>query len=290
MKGEEKKLLLKRIGIFLFFAFIVNYIIGIVFADKKGGITLASLSNTMMLYPAIANIVTRVITKEGVEEHYLKANFKKNKWVYVAAVILPLLMGFGNALAMHFIFDRNTDMAAYFDGMLGEVGGMKAFIAVILTAYMKTVPLLIMGFGEEFGWRAYLTPKLEKLMPRWGACCVTGAIWAIWHAPLVWYGYDFGTDYPGFPYVGIIAMCFACIPMSYMLTEMTEKTKSIYPATICHMCIDMVMTYPLVAYVSSEAMEKNTLAMGTINLGLCPALVTVGIVCAKLIKKNKAAA
>lgn len=286
MKDEEKKLTIKRIWIFLFFAFIFNYIIGIAFSDKQGGITSVALGGTVMLYPAIANIITRIITKEGVEEHYLRGNVKKHKWVYIGAVLFPIIAGFVIVLAMHFCFDRDTDMGEMFDLVLGDMGGTKMFVGMMLMGITQTIPLLFMGFGEEFGWRAYLTPKLEKLMPRWAAICITGVIWGVWHAPLIWYGYDFGTGYPGFPYVGVIAMAVGCIPFSYVLTEMTERSKSVFPAAICHMLFDIVVNYPLAVFVDRVAWEENSLLAGTLILGFPQLLVSIGIIVYKLTKKK----
>lgn len=291
MKGEEKKLTIKRIWIFLFFAFIFNMVLGIAFSDKQGGMTSTFFGFTMMCYPAIANIVTRIITKEGVEEHYLKANFKKNKGIYIAAVLTPLFMAFATAIALHLYCDTDTTIAENFNAMLGDFGGVKMFIALMARQYMWTIPLLVLGFGEEFGWRAYLAPKLEKLMPRWASCCIVSMIWGLWHAPLVWYGYDFGTNYWGFPYMGVIIMGVTTIPLSFVLTEMTERTKSIYPASICHMVFDQVMSIPMACMVNGESFEKaNSLVTGSITLGFGPLLVWIVILCAKLINKKKAAA
>ena len=277
MTSEEKKLTIKRIVIFIILAYIPNYVLEIAFSDHNGGMTSAAAGFTIMLYPAIANILTRVITKEGTEEHYLKANLKKNKRIYLFAALLPFIWGISNLLLAHFIFDSSSDMGALLKKNT-DGAGMKAFIPLILMCYIQSIPLMFMGFGEEFGWRAYLTPKLEKLMPRIPACCITGMIWAVWHAPLIWYGYDFGRDYPGFPYVGILAMCIVCIPLSYLLTWLTEKTKSVFPAAICHMMIDKVMNLPVAAMISEDTLNSNSLLFGLLDIGLVPLIISAVII------------
>lgn len=37
---------------------------------------------------------------------------------------------------------------------------------------------------EEFGWRGFLQPRLQKLWPPWTAAIAVGAIWSAWHLPL----------------------------------------------------------------------------------------------------------
>ena len=89
-------------------------------------------------------------------------------------------------------------------------------------------------FGEEYGWRGYLYPKIESAWSRPLAIIAGGIIWGLWHAPLTVKGHNFGTDYPGFPYVGILLMCGICVILGIFFHWLTLKTGSIYPASIAH--------------------------------------------------------
>jgi hypothetical protein len=37
---------------------------------------------------------------------------------------------------------------------------------------------------EEFGWRGFLQPRLQRAMPPWIAAICVGTMWAAWHLPL----------------------------------------------------------------------------------------------------------
>jgi membrane protease YdiL (CAAX protease family) len=37
---------------------------------------------------------------------------------------------------------------------------------------------------EEFGWRGFLQPRLQQLLPPWAATICVGILWAAWHLPL----------------------------------------------------------------------------------------------------------
>jgi membrane protease YdiL (CAAX protease family) len=79
----------------------------------------------------------------------------------------------------------------------------------------------VAALGEEGGWRGYMMPKLINIMGRGKALLLGGIIWGLWHAPLTCIGHNFGTDYPGFPFVGIIKMCIFCTLMGIILTFLT---------------------------------------------------------------------
>src|SRR5690606_10039592 len=46
------------------------------------------------------------------------------------------------------------------------------------------------AFGEELGWRGFLVPALRPL-GTWPALLISGAIWGLWHAPVILLGYNF---------------------------------------------------------------------------------------------------
>src|SRR5512140_2090449 len=59
-------------------------------------------------------------------------------------------------------------------------------LALLQLALLPVAPVLnaVPCFGEEYGWRGYLLPKLLPL-GQWRALLVSGAIWGVWHAPVI---------------------------------------------------------------------------------------------------------
>ncbi|CCH50323.1 CPBP family intramembrane glutamic endopeptidase [Pseudodesulfovibrio piezophilus] len=85
------------------------------------------------------------------------------------------------------------------------------------------------GLGEEIGWRGFLLPRLMGLGRIKAHFCL-GIIWGLWHAPLIWAGFN----YPGFPVTGIFLMCLLCIAFGLFLNEMTLHYKSTLLAAFIH--------------------------------------------------------
>ena len=240
----DKKVQLKRLIIFLVLAFGLAWGYEFIFIgngfvwnmNDPDSLKLISLVSLGMLAPAIAHILARVFTKEGFkpagnDSMMLGINLDDGKWkVFLFAILIPLVY---SALA-DLLLCLSTP--GVFDTNVLPDSGMQNSMALLIpvSAVFNGVIVSFAAYGEEFGWRAYMMPKLKSFMGKYPALIVGGIIWGLWHAPLTCVGHNFGTDYPGFPYVGIILMCLYCILLGGILTYVTEKTGSVWPAVFLH--------------------------------------------------------
>jgi len=190
-----------------------------------------SLVSLGMLTPAVAHVITRKITNEGFrltgeKSMMLGINPKGKKWIFfLLAMFLPVVYStLGDVIIWMF-----------FPEAFGE-SSVSTFVVIIypLFAVVNGIVLSFAAFGEEFGWRGYMMPKLIELMGMPKAIIIGGIIWGLWHAPLTCVGHNFGMDYPGFPYVGIILMCLFCTALGTVLMYVTIETNSIGPAAFMH--------------------------------------------------------
>ena len=190
-----------------------------------------SLVSLGMLAPAIAHVITRKITNEGFrligeKSMMLGIDLKGKKWIFfLLAMFLPVVYStLGDVVVWLFCPEA-----------FGEAE-VSSFVVIIypLISIVSGVVLSFAAFGEEFGWRGYMMPKLIELVGMPKALIIGGIIWGLWHAPLTCVGHNFGMDYPGFPYVGIIVMCLFCTVLGTILMYVTVKTNSVWPAAFMH--------------------------------------------------------
>lgn len=233
-----------------------------------------------MLFPTIAHVLTRWITKEGFcmsgeGSMMLGITFKERKWVYyLVAMLLPwFYMELGNVIALCLspkMYDSQYYLTLNID---------KRFLMMLpLNAIISSVAASVAAFGEEGGWRGYMMPKLIEIMGRKKALAVGGIIWGLWHAPLTCIGHNFGTDYPGFPYWGIGYMCIFCVMCGILLTYLTEKSGSVWPAAILH-AVNNASPSILLGYINPDKGE-DILGMSPSWWGMMIALLlTVIVVC-----------
>ena len=85
------------------------------------------------------------------------------------------------------------------------------------------------GFGEEAGWRGFLVRELRG-SSFWGASLFTGAVWGLWHAPLILQGHN----YPEHPVAGVFLMILWCVLLSPIFLYIRLRTKSAVAAAVAH--------------------------------------------------------
>lgn len=237
----DKSINIKRLVIYLVLAFAMTWAFefAFIFNGFKWDLTdtaSVSMISLGMLFPAIAHILTRAITKEGFkpagkDSMMLGINLEDGRWkLFLFAILIPVFYSAAGDGLYCLLKPGAFDPSALNDA------GMSNSMALIfpVNAVSSGVFVSFAAFGEEFGWRAYMMPKLNRLMGKYPALIVGGVIWGLWHAPLTCVGHNFGMDYPGFPYGGIVLMCVYCILLGAILTFVTEKTGSVWPAAFLH--------------------------------------------------------
>jgi membrane protease YdiL (CAAX protease family) len=108
----------------------------------------------------------------------------------------------------------------------------------------------IFVFGEEWGWRGFLLPKLLPL-GQWRALLLTGTLWGLWYSPVVLLGYD----YPFHPKIGVILMTIFCIIFGVLLGWLRLATGSIWPAAIGHGALNAVGAFPYVVADANQTID-----------------------------------
>ncbi|MBQ4600420.1 MAG: CPBP family intramembrane metalloprotease [Oscillospiraceae bacterium] len=202
-----------------------------------------------MFFPAIGVLLTRLITKEGFQDVWLKLNLKKNVRYYLLAWFGPgVLTVLGSGLYFLLVkgsFDPNCGYMQVILDTAGAPAGAIPFplntlllIQLVQAFLLAPVMNFITCFGEEWGWRGYLLPKMENRLGTVPLLLVTGVIWGIWHAPLTAIGHNYGMGYAGFPFTGIAMMCLFCIVMGIFLSFVSLKTRSCIPAILGHGAIN----------------------------------------------------
>lgn len=194
--------------------------------------------------PVLATILTRVITKDK-SPWYLKSNFRKNWKTYLFAAFLSGIAIFLGGLLYFSLFPQDLDLTARnLVAQYGQYGAPENIqftvqtVILIGLAFIVLSPLVLpvhlFALGEEIGWRGYLLPILLKLTSPLKAVLLHGLLWGLAHAPLIYFGFNYSSDYWGAPLTGIMMMTLVCVVLGTWLAYVTIQANSILPAVLLH--------------------------------------------------------
>ena len=175
-----------------------------------GAVTAQLLNTVVMWTPALAVwLMWLAGRRRPVLSFSMRPALRRNwKW-YLAAWALSLAAAVLGALLYFGVYPRDFDSTLPALAPMMEQAGISRGTAVsLLLGVLVYGPVINLFFaiGEEIGWRGFLYPALRQRMSTLPACLLVGAIWGLWHTPINLMGHNYGTSYPGFPWLGILGM------------------------------------------------------------------------------------
>jgi len=230
---------------FLFITFGLTYVVeigmitaGLRFTQGVTGIFAQLVIMSVMWVPALATVITtRLVTREGLGNTGLR--FPPLGVLVWTGLSVPLLFALIFGVTWLLGFGHPDWRMAEFQALYANQGSTAelplpagAMLAVIFLGSTLVSPFLnsLVAFGEEWGWRGYLLPKLMPLgKPR--AYVLSGVIWGLWHAPLVAVGFG----YPGLsPWVGIPLFVLFTTALGMSINELSLRYRSSVLAAWLH--------------------------------------------------------
>jgi len=261
----------KRILIFLVLSFGIPWTAALVISrssmmDNNPAQAGAIANGIFISFPWLANIATRLITREGWVNLWLRPNIRRNWRFYLALWFLPFLATIVGGLIFYLFFPQWYGLNLSAVSKLAEGSPLTATASPWVLLLMITISLMfisvpinaVLSMGEEFGWRAYLLPKLMLRFTRSGfvddgpasacsdapksigdfsatgarkAALLTGIIHGLWHLPLILMTTSLT------PVVSVLTpviyLVFTC-SLSILLSWGTLNSGSVWPAAAGH--------------------------------------------------------
>ncbi len=247
MEGTNK-MTKKRLILFVVFTFVIAWILfllvpilGIPYGTSNSIILVAAA----MFAPALGSILTRLVTKEGFQNMYLRPRFKGNIRYYLLVFFGPTVLLVVSAAVYFLLFPGSFDPNFTALKELTAASGSSAMpveqlllITFLQVALIGPIINIIPTLGEELGWRGYLLPKLHESHSNRAALVLSGVIWGVWHAPVIIMGHNYGTEYFGYPWLGVVGMIVFCVIFGVIEGYITIKLKSAIPAAMIHSTIN----------------------------------------------------
>lgn len=264
-----------RSRLVLFASILVVFAVGLHIVSRIAEVSPIALAPVYMFSPMIAGLT--VCLRRNIPLADAGLRLGRVRWLAVAALVALPLVGLTLVIAVAVPgvgFDPTADPTLGIELPAGLPGLIATFGLVLgLGATVNA----IFAFGEEFGWRGYL---LWELAPWgfWKASFAIGALWGVWHAPVIVAGYN----YPSFPVLGVVAMTIACLSFSPVYTYLVIRAESVIAAALLHGVFNgsagLVIAYAVAdGAVLSELVASPVGGAGVIAFGLAAVGIALSI-------------
>ena len=248
---------------YLIWTFLIAWIIqvGVAVLYRNG---LAAAGRLLMVVLMFAPLLGVILSGQPLSGMGWKPRLKGKIKILLAAWFLPAFLTVIGAILYFMVFPGHIDISgAYLAAAVGpealeqlEAQGLTYPLYILISAVscLTYAPLIntFLAVGEEAGWRGFLYPQLKAKFGKRRGWLIGGIIWGMWHWPVIWLiGYEYGTDYLGFPIVGMLVFCIFTIVGGIICDWLYEKSKCIWIPSIFHGAINAAATVPFAVCITN---------------------------------------
>ena len=131
-------------------------------------------------------------------------------------------------------------------------------------------------FGEEYGWRYFLQPKLQERYGRWKGVVILGFVWGIWHLPLNLFYYSTPENWK----YAISSQILGCIVFAIIFAKLYNMMNSLVMIMWMHYIHNLLGT---IFYAENGDSDKGSLQ--SVVLAFVSQLILIGFIL--LLEKEK---
>jgi membrane protease YdiL (CAAX protease family) len=193
------------------------------------------MATALMFFPAIAGFMylrrtgrsaRPILTQVGKKRYLLAAVL-----LPVAVTVLVIAVAVASGVMTQTLYDGATGLVNL-PGVEGQQIPVGSFLLqFIVTMVVGIAVTSIATFGEEFGWRGVFQNRLVAQYGVVAGLVFLGIFWGIWHAPIIYAGYNF----PGYPLLGsLVFMPLFTLGTSGVFAWLTLRSGSFWPAVLAH--------------------------------------------------------
>lgn len=157
------------------------------------------------------------------------------------------------------------------------ISGQLAYMEIIFSDVQTWIMILALPinfllafvafFGEEYGWRYYLQPMLQKRFGLRTGVIILGILWGLWHLPINFFYYS-----PGAGLISAAGQQITCITLGIFFAYAYMKTDNIWVPVILHYLNNNLIPI-LSGNYSADVLQNQSITWAS----LLPALILNGL-------------
>lgn len=204
-----------------------------------------------------------VLYSENTDDHIKLSLKKSSQKEWICYTFLFVILYF-TSLFLEYFMGRifKIDNSDYLLQFFLDKNIVETILAILLGP-LNFLFTSIAFLGEEYGWRRFLQPLLQKKFGLRKGILILGFIWGIWHLPLSVYVYSNKNWY-----IQLIGQILFCIAIGSFLAYVYLKTKNIWICTWLHFCNNYLASM-LAAYSMNRPETLKSEIVSSIACMIC---------------------
>lgn len=222
----------------------------------------------LMWCPGVAGLLTRLAFQRNLRGLGLAWGQTKYQfasyWIplaYAGIVYVPFwLAGY---------FDSNNQLlAALIERLPHLPQAARLPLRFLFVATVGTAASCIFALGEELGWRGFLVPQLAKVTSYTGVSLISGALWALWHYPVILFANYHGA---GPRWYSVVCFTVMVLGISFLFAWMRLKSGSVWTGMLLHGSHNIFVQ----AFFDAQTLRTHLTGLWTTEFGAGLALIAV---------------
>ena len=215
---KDKSLLPKR----FFISFLILNLIALIWCfasfSMSYEIMILGQNNIVVFGSIIVGILYLTEKKEKRIFHGLKS---KNWKMSIAVMLLFLVIYFAKAFVPSIISGEIIEMFEVY-----PLSQRISFMMILIPNFVLTFAPF---FGEEYGWRCYFQPLIQKKYGLIKGVLIFGVLWGLWHLPLNLFYYA-----PTTGFIHLLGQIVTCMSLGVFFAFAYMKTNNLWLIVLLH--------------------------------------------------------
>lgn len=237
------------------------------------------LSNLIIMPFSLAFFILTITC--GKQKRKNAGMLHKNIWMVALLVCLFIVLYVArlgvNLLLQGIINDNLKELLE----MVAEPWSSKITYTSLMLLPINYILTIIMFVGEEYGWRYYLQPIMQKKFGLRLGTVLLGLVWGLWHtmADLFYYTKDSGPQM-------LVSQIITCISIGIFFAYAYMKTQNIWTVVIMHFLNNNLI--PIIeGNYSMDVLENQSVSWSYLPIALISAIPFILFICSSVFSKKE---
>ena len=221
------------------------------------------------------SVIAWILLLTEKKEKRVAYGLKSGRWKSSAfIVLLYLILYFGRTAILYVLEGQTRDLIEILRNPVSWI----MLVSLPINYFLVFTAFL----GEEYGWRYYFQPVLQKKFGMVSGILILGIVWGLWHLPINFFYYSS----PAAGFISLAGQLVTCITLGIFYGWAYLKTDNIWTVVILHFANNNLVPVITGNYTAEVLQNQDVTWNGVIALLVINTLLFAGVIFTSYYRDN----